>query len=123
MKGQVRANQRRAMLDAEEASLRARLLAILPGAATGGSQLFLNAGNSPSSIARYSHEDADDLFASAKRCVELRGDLGLDVAGSVADNFLVACREAASGDSHRRGPRKLAEWLFTKITHDSLIRL
>jgi hypothetical protein len=104
------------MLDTEKASLRARLLAILPGAATGGSQLFLNAANSPNSTARYSHEDADDLFASAKRCTELRADLGLDAAGSIADNFIIACREAASGDAHRRGPRKLAEWLFTKIT-------
>ncbi len=103
------------MLDAEEASLQARLLTILP-AATAGSQLFLNAVNSPNSTARYSHEDADDLFASAQRCMELRAELGLDVAGSVADNFLIACREAASGDAHRRGPRKLAEWLLTKIT-------
>jgi hypothetical protein len=116
MKAQVRANQRRAMLDAEEASLGDRLLAILPGVSTGGSQLFLNATNSPNSTSRYSHEEAGDLFASAKRCMELRADLGLDAAGSVADKFLIACREAASGDAHRRGPRKLAEWLFTKIT-------
>jgi hypothetical protein len=33
-----------------------------------------------------------------------------------SDHFLIACREAASGDAHRRGPRKLAEWLLTKIT-------
>lgn len=104
------------MLDAEEASLRARLLAILPVAATDGSQLFLNAVNSPNLTARYFHEEADDLFASAKRCMELRADLGLDAAGSLADNFLIACREAVSGDAHRRGPRKLAEWLFAKIT-------
>jgi hypothetical protein len=116
MKSHVRANQKRAMLDAEEESLRDRLLAILPGVASRGSQLFLNEANSPNSTARYSHEEADDLFASAKRCVELRADLALDAAGSVADSFLIACREAASGDAHRRGPRKLAEWLFTKIT-------
>jgi hypothetical protein len=115
MKVDVHANQS-AMLDAEEASLRARLLAILPGAAAVGSQLFLNAAYSPNSTSRYSHEDADDLFASAKRCLELRAELGLDAAGSVADNFLIACREAASGDAQRRGPRKLAEWLFAKIT-------
>ena len=40
MKASVRAN-RSAMLDAEEASLRARLPAILPGAAAGGAQLFV----------------------------------------------------------------------------------
>jgi len=116
MKAQVRANQRRAILDVEEALLRDRLLAILPGVSTGGSQIFLNATNSPNSTSRYSHEEADDLFASAKRCMELRADLGLDAAGSVRDNFLHAWREAASGDANRRGPRKLAEWLFTEMT-------
>jgi hypothetical protein len=39
-----------------------------------------------------------------------------DAEGGVAGHFLIACREAASGDAHRRGPRKLAEWLLTKIT-------
>ena len=115
MKADVRANQSRAMLDAEEASLRARLLAILPGAATGGSQLFLNSTNSPKTTARYAHEEADDLFVSARRCMELRASLGLDAEGGVADHFLIACREAASGDAHRRGPRKLAEWLLAKL--------
>ena len=112
MKANARANQS-AMLDAEEASLRARLLAILPGAAAGGAQLFLN---SPKTTARYSHEEADALFMSAQRCMVLRATLGLDAEGGVADHFLIACREAASGDAHRRGPRKLAEWLLTKIT-------
>jgi hypothetical protein len=64
MKANVRANQS-AMLDAEEATLRARLLAILPGAAAGGAQLFLNSTNSPKTTARYSHEEADALFMSA----------------------------------------------------------
>jgi hypothetical protein len=50
-----------AMLDAEEASLRARLLAILPGVAADGAQLSLNSSNSPVTTARYSHEEADDL--------------------------------------------------------------
>jgi hypothetical protein len=115
MKADVRANQS-AMLDAEEASLRSRLLAILPGAAVGGAQLFLNSTNSPKTTARYSHEEADDLFKSAQRCIELRVSLGLHAGDSVADFFQTACREAASGDAHRRGPRKLAEWLLTKIT-------
>jgi len=115
MKADVRANQS-AMLDAEEASLRARLLAILPGVATGGSPLFLNSTNAPETTARYSHEEADDLFTSAQYCIVLRGNLGLDAKGSVADHFLMACQEAASGGAHRRGPRKLAEWLLTRIT-------
>jgi len=115
MKADVRGKQS-ATLGAEEASRRARLLAILPGAAAGGTQIFLNSTNSPKTIARYSHEEADDLFTSAQRCMVLRANLGLDAEGGVADQFLIACREAASGDAHRRGPRKLAEWLLTKIT-------
>jgi len=31
-----------------------------------------------------------------------REKLGLDAEGGVADHFLIACREAASGDAHRR---------------------
>jgi hypothetical protein len=115
MKADVRAKQS-AMLDAEEASMRARLLAILPGTAAGGAQLFLNSANSPKTLARYSHKEADALFMSAQRCVELRQNLGLDAEGSVANHFLTACREAASADANRRGPRKLAAWLLTKIT-------
>jgi hypothetical protein len=114
MKANVRAKQS-AMLDADEASLRARLLAILPGVAAAGAQLFLNSTNSPKTIARYSHKEADALFVSAQHCMVLRENLGLDAEGSVADHFLIACREAASDDA-RRGPRKLAEWLLTKIT-------
>jgi hypothetical protein len=105
-----------AMLDAEEASLRARLLAILPGVAADGAQLFLNSSNSPVTTARHSHEEADDLFASAQHCVGLRGNLGLNAEGCVAHHFLIACQEAPSDGAHRRGPRKLAEWLLTKIT-------
>jgi hypothetical protein len=104
------------MLDAEEASLRASLLAILPGVAAGGTQIFLNSMNSPENTSRYSHEAADELFKSAQRCGELRDNLGISRDGCVADQFFIACQEAASGDANRRGPRKLAEWLLSKIT-------
>ena len=115
MKTDSRINQACVALDAEEASLLARLLTLLPGIASGGAQLFLNSVNSPESIARWSHEDADALFESAQRCVELRETLGLVEEGNVAGYFLAACREAAGGDPHRRGPRKLAELLLLKL--------
>jgi hypothetical protein len=105
-----------AMLDAEEGSLRARLLAILPDVAAGGTQLFVNSTNLPETTARYSHEEANELFTPAQRIMALRGKLGLDTQNCVSDHFLIACQEAASSDPHRRGPRKLAEWLLTKIT-------
>jgi hypothetical protein len=115
MKADVRAKQRRASLDAEEAALRSRLLAILPDAANTGTQLFLNSVNSPTHIARYSHEAAEDMYASARRCIELREALGLESDFSVAGYFLAACDEAASSDANRRGSRRLAAWLLAKV--------
>jgi hypothetical protein len=114
MKSDASEKQARVMLDAEEASLRADLLAVLPSAARDGGQLFMNSTNSREPVA-WSHGDADVLFASANRCVRLRESLGLEGEGEVAGHFLAACREASSGDPHRRGPRKLAEWLLEKL--------
>ena len=115
MKADVRAKQTRATLDAEEALLRSRLLEILPDAASGGAQLFLNSVNSSKSTARYSHGAADEMYASARRCIDLRAALGLEGEFGVAGYFLAACDEAASALPHRRGPRKLAAWLLTKV--------
>jgi hypothetical protein len=115
MKSDARARQARVTLEAEEASLRTQLLALLPSVARDGAPLFVNSTNSHGEIARYCHQDADALFASANRCVELRESLGLEGEGEVAAYFLAACREAASADPHRRGPRKLAEWLLGKL--------
>ena len=115
MKSDARTKQARVVLDAEEASLRTRLLALLPSVARDGGQLFLNSTNSHGESARYCHRDADALFASAEACVKLRESLGLEGDEDVAGYFLAACRKAASGDEHRRGARKLAEWLLGKI--------
>jgi hypothetical protein len=115
VKSDARAKQARIKLEAEEASLRARLLALLPSASRDGGQLFLDSTNSHGETACYCHQDADALFASANRCLELRESLGLEGEGEVAGYFLAACREAASADPHRRGPRKLAEWLLGKL--------
>lgn len=115
MKADIRAGQSRVTLEAEEATLRARLLELLPSAASSGAQLFLNSVNSPGLTARYSHEAADNLYESARRCVELRYSLGLEREDSVANYFLAACDEAVSASPHRRGPRKLAAWLLARV--------
>jgi len=115
MNRKARAERTRATLEAEEAALRSKLLALLPSVARDGAPLFLNSMNSHGEIARYCHRDADALFASAEACVELRESLGLGDEGDVAGYFLAACREAASDNPHRRGPRKLAEWLLGKL--------
>ena len=115
MKRDTRASQAHAALDAEEASLRSSLLALLPSVARDGAQLFLNSTNTHGESAHYCHRDADALLASAEACVKLRESLSLGGEGDVAGYFLAACREAASDDPHRRGPRKLAEWLLGKV--------
>lgn len=117
MRFDARASKQAAALEAEESSLRSRLLVLLPQAAEVGHQLFLNSKNSKPDAARYSHKEADALFASATRCIETRAALGLDLENSVGGYFIAACREAASANEHRRGPRKLAEWLLNKVAH------
>jgi hypothetical protein len=115
VKNETRTKQARLALVREEAALRARLLALLPSVARDGAPLFVNSANSPEAVASYSHPEADAVFAAAKRRVELRESLSLGGEGDVAGYFLAACREAASDDPHRRGPRKLAEWLLGKM--------
>jgi hypothetical protein len=116
MKSDVRLGQTHIALEAEEDSLRTLLLKLLPSVVSGGAQIFVNSADTPAATARYSHREADTLFASAQRCVKLRESLGLVGEAGVAEYFLAACRESASDDPHRRGPRKLAEWLLAKIT-------
>ncbi|MFO1465448.1 MAG: hypothetical protein U1F35_03240 [Steroidobacteraceae bacterium] len=113
MKAEARAAQDRVILDAEEGALQARLAVLLPTIAINGNQLFLNSTNADPSVARYSHSEADTLHAIAGRCVHIRESLGLETVGTLASHFLAACQEASSSNEHRRGPRRLAQWLLT----------
>jgi hypothetical protein len=57
------------------------------------------------------------LLQTSLACVEMRGALGLPVAGSVGDLFLASCREASNSNPHRLGPRRLAAELLERLSH------
>ena len=112
MKRDRNAEQEQALLSAE-AGLRQVLRDILPSVAVSGAPLFLNSRYNPLHFRPL--EEAEALFERALACVEQRETLGLPVAGSVGRRFIEACEEAASANEQRRGPRKLAAWLFDAI--------
>ena len=105
-------------LSALEEELRTRLRDLLPEVAHNGSLLFMNSKFNPHRLnLAHLHAQSEHLLQTANSCVELRVQLGMDVAGSVADLFLAACRESADLDNaHRRGPRKLAAWLLEELS-------
>src|ERR1700730_6324948 len=104
-------------LQLAEEHFRDRLLGLLPGAATNGSDVFVNTAFNPSSLPRQAlRSDADDLLHDAQECIRLRERMDLPVAGSVGQLFMDACQESADHqNAHRRGPRRLAESLLAKL--------
>jgi hypothetical protein len=99
-----------------EAQLRALLKQVLPRAAHTGELLFFNSDNLPQGYApRLVPAEAEALFGLASECAELSEQLGEPLIGSVAQLYLSACREAASENEHRRGPRQLSTWLLAEI--------
>lgn len=107
-------------LATEEATLRQHLLHVLPEVAESGSSLFVNSEFNPWNLPAHSfRSDAESLLNSARECVRLREVVGLDTEGSVGALFLEACREDASRDPHRRGPRKLASSLLQALSRDT----
>jgi hypothetical protein len=107
-------------LNAEESKLRQHLLRILPGAAESGSDVFSNSEFNPSNLQpHHFRSDAETLLESARECVRMRQEIGLDIAGSVGALFLSSCEEHASTNQQRRGPRKLAAALLNSLSHDT----
>lgn len=105
-------------LNAEESKLRQHLLRILPGAAESGSNVFSNSEFNPSNLqSHHFRSDAEALLSSARECVRMRQEMGLDITGSVGALFLGSCEEHASGNQQRRGPRKLAAALLNSLAH------
>jgi hypothetical protein len=98
-------------LAAAEAQLRSQLTIALHRVMASGESLFFNSGHLPEGFsAHWLPPDAEPLFLLSCECVELREQLGLSTAESLATGFLAACAEAAStANPHRRGPRQLAQ--------------
>ena len=104
-------------LAATERELFDALMRVLPVCAESGTLIFFNSQNLPD---EYQHDwlpaESDELFELAERCSEIRSELGLTTAQSIAQLFLDACAENANmKNPHRRGPRRLATWLLSEL--------
>jgi hypothetical protein len=107
-------------LAAEEKKLRQHLLHVLPEAAESGFSVFTNSEFNPSNLpAHLFRSDAESLLNGARECVRLREVVGLGSEGSVGAIFLEACREHASNNPQRRGPRNLASSVLLALSHDT----
>lgn len=103
-------------LSASEQALRGRLLALLPDAAESGALLFMNSEfNAFALPAHQLAAVAEELLSQAHACVSLRQQLSEPVEESVGWLYLQACKEAASSNEHRGGPRRLAAGLLEKL--------
>ena len=103
-----------------ERELRALLEKVLPRTAQSGEQLFFHSESLPKGYrANMLPVESEQLFSLATECAELHELLEKPLRGSVAHLYLSACREAASQNEHRRGPRKLSAWLLGEIGHDT----
>ena len=106
------------LLRAAEVTLRESLVEFLPTVVKSGEPLFTNSHYNPHKLLRhYFSNKAVALIDSSLACVEMREALGLAVAGSVGQLFIEACKESASSNEHRRGPRKLAAVLLASLNH------
>ena len=104
-------------LAAVEDEFRSSLAAVLPRVARSGESLFFNSQHVPHTFQqRWLPSEAESLFSLASECIELREQLTLPTAGSLAAAFLSACVEAAGNDPQRIGPRALASSLLSHIS-------
>lgn len=106
------------MLRGAEHEFRESLIEILPEVVSSGESIFFNSKFNPHRLAPHMlSRQGEALFQSASACLEMREALGLSSAGSVGELFLGACREAASDNHHRLGPRRLAAGLMERLVH------
>ena len=111
-----RREQLEARLAETESQLRALLQKLLPRVTHSGESAFFNSENLPKGYPpRIVPVEAEQSYRLASECRELSELLGQPIIGSVALLYLSACREAASDNQHRRGPRQLATWLLAEI--------
>ncbi len=106
------------MLREAEKNLRVSLMEMLPEVVASSEIIFFNSRFNPHGLAPHKLSPLGEaLFESASACLELREALGLPAAGSVGELFFASCREAASDNPHRLGPRRLAAVLLERLEH------
>jgi len=100
-----------------EAQLIDHLQRVLPEAAETGTDLFTNSQFNPHGLLEaHLLPDAEQFLALAIECVSLREQLGRTGGDSVGELYLKGCAESADlHNEHRRGPRRLAGWLFQEL--------
>ena len=103
-------------LAAVEMQLYSQLAVVLPRVVASGESLFFNSQHLPENFrAHWLPSEAEPLFLLSRECIDLREQLALGTAGSLAAAYLSACAEASSRNPHRRGPRQLAESLLSEV--------
>jgi hypothetical protein len=104
------------ILRGAENTLRESLMEILPEVVESGEQLFFNSQFNPHNLPPYHlSKRGEALLETSLACIEMRETLELPVEGSVGELFIASCKEAASSNEHRRGPRKLAAALLERL--------
>lgn len=104
-------------LSSTEEDLRSLLLSVLPKAVESGTDYFTNSAFNPHGrLVSHMQPVAETLLQLAEESLSLRDKLHLVKEGSVGDLYIMACSEAADlSNEHRRGPRKLADWVSQKL--------
>jgi hypothetical protein len=117
MKRERRAEGEQILANAES-TLRQSLIEMLPTVVESGDALFTNSQFNPHGLPAHSlSKRAEALLETSLACVEMREALSLPVVGSVGWLYLEACKEAASSNDHRRGPRKLAAAVLGQLRY------
>ena len=113
-----RIEKQSAKLDHLESTFRSRLIERLRVSADGGDSLLFHAAavrpdHWPASV---KHQATDDLHADAIQILELYRAIRLDAAGSLAERFMVECRQLCDvKDANRLGTRRRAERLLGEL--------
>ena len=106
------------ILHATENTLRESLLEILSEVVGSGEQLFFNSQFNPHNLPPYHlSKQGEALLQTSLACIEMRETLELPAEGSVGELFVASCKEAASSNEHRLGPRKLAAALLEQLSN------
>jgi hypothetical protein len=121
-----RAEKLKADLDQIEAELCRLIKEHLPGALDGDCLFFFNSDHPPPPTFgrwpdRYIREYSEAILQLAKQSLALRRELILSTEDTPAALYLAACTESTSVNEHRRGTRRLAEWLLDELARTSQI--
>ena len=88
-----------------------------------GEDIFTNSDYNPHNIlSAHFHQDAVKLLSLANESINLQEQALIDATGSISQLYLTACLELADlTNEQRRGPRKLAEWLFQEVSKQNAL--